>query len=365
MHKMSINYLYEKAFKGGFLSLEEGLILYQDAPLQDLMWLANTIRQKINPGNKVGWIIDRNVNITNVCIARCRFCNFHCIPKSEKAYVTTLEEYREKIISMFTLGGDQLLLQGGLHPDLDVDDYARLFKSLKREFPALKLHALGPPEIHHLASISKTDYRTVLQTLIDSGLDSLPGAGAEILVDRVRKQISPGKCTAEEWLQVMREAHKLGLPTSATMMFGHAETQEERLEHLVKIRQVQAEKPDGSIGFISFIPWPFQDEGTILSEKYQIKNTITGADYIRLIAVSRIMLPNIQHIQASWLTVGKSVGQLCLHAGANDFGSIMLEENVVSSAGAKHNFDAKGIQQAICEAGFIPYRRNQRFEACS
>jgi len=226
----------------------------------------------------------------------------------------------------------------------------------------LKLHALGPPEIVHIAKLEGKSYSFVLQALIDSGLDSLPGAGAEILTDRVRSQISKCKCTASEWLEVAHEAHKLGMITSSTMMFGHVETPEERIEHLLKLREVQSRKPKNSPGFISFTPWPFQDENTTLNKRFGVSNETTANDYIRLVAISRILLPNIPHIQASWLTVGKDVAQICLHGGADDFGSIMIEENVVSVAGASYAFDADGIQRAICEAGFEPYQRNQKYE---
>jgi len=255
-----------------------------------------------------------------------------------------------------------LLLQGGHHPDLGINFYCDLFRGLKSRFPQLKLHALGPPEIAHITKLEQSTHTEVLKALIDAGLDSLPGAGAEILDDRVRRLISRGKCGAQEWLDVMRAAHQLGLTTSATMMFGHVETNLERMSHLVKIRQVQAEKPAYGKGFLAFIPWPFQDENTILKNLKRARNTCTGDEYIRMIAMSRIMLPNVTNIQASWLTVGKDVAQICLHSGANDFGSIMIEENVVSAAGAPHRFTAKGIQNAIAEAGFTPQLRNQQYE---
>jgi cyclic dehypoxanthinyl futalosine synthase len=277
--------------------------------------------------------------------------------------VTCFEDYSEKIHELFQLGGNQILLQGGLHPELGLDYYSSLFISLKKEFPGLKLHALGPPEIFHLAKLEKKSYTEILILLMQAGLDSLPGAGAEILSNRVRKMVSPGKCNADDWLDVMRAAHRLGLVTSATMMFGHAETLEERVEHLVKLRALQAEKPDDVPGFVTFIPWPFQDENTNLKTKLGISNNTSPQDYIRLIAISRIMLANIPNIQASWLTVGKQTAQICLNAGANDFGSIMIEENVVSTAGANNHFDREQIQEAIREAGFIPRYRNQRYES--
>ncbi|MBU0763526.1 MAG: dehypoxanthine futalosine cyclase [Bacteroidetes bacterium] len=357
--------LYTKAIARDFLSLDEGVALYERAPLSDLMAIGNELRKNLHPGNKVGWIIDRNVNITNVCISRCRFCNFHRKPGDKSAYITTLEEYKKKIEELFALGGNQLLLQGGCHPALALDFYTKLFRDLKKEYPGLRLHALGPPEIVHLSKLEKKPVQYILQELIKAGLDSLPGAGAEILSDRVRKIISPAKCSSSEWLEVMREAHKMGMIASATMMFGHVETPRERIAHLIAIRELQAERPAGTKGFISFIPWPFRDKGTLLRDKNGIIATNSPDEYIRIIAVSRIMLPNVQNLQASWLTVGKDVAQVCLYAGANDFGSIMIEENVVSSAGAAHKMDAEGIQKAIGEAGFEPRQRNQCFEYVS
>ena len=224
------------------------------------------------------------------------------------------------------------------------------------------MHALGPPEIAHITKLEKSTHIEVLAALKDAGLDSLPGAGAEILDDRVRRLISKGKCGGKEWLDVMRAAHQLHLTTSATMMFGHIETNLERMEHLVALRQVQSEKPVDANGFLAFIPWPFMDEGTLLKKIKRARNTCTGDEYVRMIAMSRIMLPNVKNIQASWLTVGKEVAQVCLHAGANDFGSIMIEENVVSAAGAAFRFTASGIQQAIRDAGFEPKLRNQQYE---
>lgn len=229
-------------------------------------------------------------------------------------------------------------------------------------YPNLKLHALGPPEIAHITKLEKSTHYEVLKALKEAGLDSLPGAGAEILNDRVRRLISKGKCGGQEWLDVMRAAHQLHLTTSATMMFGHVETNLERMEHFVSIRQVQSEKPADANGFLAFIPWPFQDEGTLLRKLKRARNSCTGDEYVRMIAMSRIMLPNVVNIQASWLTIGKQVAQVCLHAGANDFGSIMIEENVVSAAGAQYRFTAQGIQDAIAEAGYTPQLRTQQYE---
>jgi cyclic dehypoxanthinyl futalosine synthase len=359
---MNLDLLITKALRLEFLNSAEAIELYRRLPLGELVYTANELRKIHHPENKVTWIIDRNVNITNACISGCKFCNFYRPASHKQVYITTLEEYAAKIEEMRCMGGNQLLLQGGLHPDLGLDWYVDLFKNLKQLHPGLRLHALGPPEIVHLAKMASVSTSVVLKKLMEAGLSSLPGAGAEILSDRVRKILSPVKCTVREWLDVMRAAHKLRLTTSATMMFGHIETLDERMMHLVHIREVQSEKPAGSKGFLSFIPWPFQDKDTVLAKKSGIRNKVTPEEYIRMIAISRIMLPNIPNIQASWLTVGKETAQLCLHAGANDFGSIMIEENVVSVAGASHKFDRDGIQQAILEAGFRPVRRNQEFE---
>jgi len=359
---MTLKQLYDKAINLISLNAEEGLFLYRKTPLEDLMFIADRLRQIHNPGRRVGWIIDRNVNITNVCFSQCQFCNFCRKKGSPDAYTTTMEEYKNKIEELFSLGGDQLLLQGGMNPDLGLGFYIDLFKKLKESYPTLKLHALGPPEIVFLAKQAKKSYTEVLSELIGAGLDSLPGAGAEILSDRVRKVVSPAKAKASEWLGVMRAAHQLNLPTSATMMYGHIETDKERIEHLIQIRDLQYEKKKDHYGFITFIPWPFQDEGTVLSEKHGIHSSYSGPDYIRTIAISRIMLNNIRNIQASILTVGKEIAMLSLFAGANDLGSIMIEENVVSAAGAGYRFNAEEIQSIIKEAGFIPGRRNQKYE---
>ena len=273
-----------------------------------------------------------------------------------------METYRKKIQETLKWGGDQLLLQGGHHPELGLQYYVDTFRAIKAEFPDIRLHALGPPEIAHITKLEKSTHREVLKALREAGLDSLPGAGAEILVDRVRRLVSNGKCGAQEWLDIMAEAHQQHITTSATMMFGHVETLEERFEHLIKIREVQSRKPKDAKGFNAFIAWTFQDVDTLLAKIRGVHNLTTNDEYIRMVAISRIMLPNIKNIQASWLTVGKKVAQLCLHGGANDFGSIMMEENVVSAAGAPHRFTYKSIQEAIREAGFEPQLRNQDYD---
>lgn len=356
-----IDELLHRALKLEHLSIEEGVFLFEQATTAELMYVGNKLRFHHVPEKKVTWIIDRNANTTNVCIANCKFCNFYRKPNHKEAYVTSIEEYKQKIEETFQYGGEQLLLQGGHHPNLGLDYYCGLFSELKGLYPNLKLHALGPPEVAHIAKLEKKTHTEVLKALYEAGLDSLPGAGAEILNDRVRRRISRGKCTGREWLEVMRAAHQLHITTSATMMFGHIETNYERIEHLVWLREVQDEKPAEAKGFLAFIPWPFMDEHTILKRLVNKRSTYTGDEYIRMIAISRIMLPNIPNIQASWLTVGKQIAQACLHSGANDFGSIMIEENVVSAAGAAFRFTADGIQQAIRDAGFEPQLRDQQY----
>ena len=354
--------LYNKALDLQFLSVDEGLYLYSYAPLAELMQLGYDLRKIHVPGDEVSWQIDRNVNYTNVCVSHCLFCNFCRKQNSADAYITTDEEYDVKIKELFDKGGEQLLLQGGLHPDLGLEFYTNLFQRLKNRYPKLKLHALSPHEIHYVSHKEGLSYRETIETLVKAGLDSLPGAGAEILSDRVRKIISPAKCNTQQWLDVMREAHALNLPTSATMMFGHIETEKERIEHLVHIRTLQAQKPQGTYGFLAFIPWTFQSVGTPLEQKMNVRYKTSTSNYLRLVAISRIMLPNITNIQASWLTVGIQTGSLALYAGANDLGSVMLEENVVAAAGVCNKMDVKGMQEAILKAGFTPLLRNQKYE---
>lgn len=359
---MNAEEIFARALNRETLSREEAYWLWEEAPLERLAAVADEVRRNVVPDPKVvTWQIDRNVNITNVCISGCKFCNFHCKPhEAEREFITTIEEYCSKIDRMLELGGDQLLLQGGLHPKLGVEFYEELFRELKKMYPDVRLHALGAPEVAHIAKVSGISTREALERLVAAGLDSLPGAGAEILVDRVRKQISPAKPSVEEWLRVMHQAHEMNLPTSATMMYGHVETPRERIDHLLKIRDLQAQCPAGNWGFIAFIPWIFRSSGTRL-EREGVKSEFSPLEYIRMIAVSRLVLNNINNIQASWLTVGKATAQLALHSGANDMGSIMIEENVVSSAGANNSFDAEGIQKAIREAGFEPRLRDQLY----
>lgn len=365
MYKMKLSeYIYEKALAMEDFTLQEAVELYTQTPLAQLMELAQSIRYKRVPQKNVSWQIDRNVNYTNVCISGCLFCNFHCkLSQRELHRDVSLDEYKEKIEVLKQYGGNQLLLQGGLHPQYDINYYTSLFRQLKQMEPTLKLNALGPPEIAHIARLSNLSYRDTLQQLIDAGLDTLPGAGAEILSDRVRKIISPAKPTAQQWIEVMKIAHQMGMSTTATMVYGHIETVEERMQHLLTLRDIQKERPAGAPGFRAFICWPMQTKGTLLEKKNGPFEVQTPADYIRMVATARILLNNIDHIQASWLTVGAETAKICLHSGADDLGSIMIEENVVSSAGANNSLDADAIQRVIKEAGFTPWLRDQQYNA--
>lgn len=358
----TLDTLYAKALDHTPLRRDEAYKLYDEAPLERLCSVADTLRRCAVPDPEVvTWQIDRNVNITNVCISGCRFCNFHCKPhQRDRHFITSREEYYQKIEETFRYGGDQLLLQGGLHPELGIEFYEELFRDLKQHYPTLRLNALGAPEISHIARISNLTTRQTLERLHRAGLDTLPGAGAEILDGEVRRRLSPAKPSVEEWLKVMHEAHELDIPTTATMMYGHIETPHQRIDHLLTLRDLQAAKPATSRGFTAFIPWIFRSSGTEL-EKQGFETRFSPLEYLRLIAMSRIVLHNIPNIQASWLTVGKETAQVALHSGANDMGSIMIEEHVVSSAGADNRFTAEGIQQAIREAGFTPRLRDQLY----
>ena len=358
---MNINTLHNKALDLQPLTMEEGLILYKNEEPAKLLSLAQQLRFIHVPDKKVSWQIDRNINYTNVCISGCLFCNFHCkFSEKDKSYTISREELKEKIDQLRELGGDQILLQGGLHPHYDITYYEELLKTIKSIDPLIKLNAFGPPEVSHIARLSSLSIKDTLQRLVDAGLDTLPGAGAEILSDRVRKTLSPGKPTSKQWLDVMAEAHKMGLGTTATMVYGHIETLEERLEHLIAIRELQSVKPKEMPGFRAFIGWPMQTEGTKLAAKF-ITNKLTAIEHLKMTAISRIMLNNIKHIQASWLTVGKEIGMLALHSGADDMGSIMIEENVVSSAGADHKMGITEMHKTIKEAGFEPWLRGQDY----
>ena len=360
------------------LTKEEALALYWEAPLAELCARADAERYRHVPERRVSYQIDRNVNYTNVCLSGCKFCNFHCRPdEPEKAYTLSFEDYLPKIAELLTLGGDQLLLQGGLHPRYGIEWYEDLFRRLKEAEPSLKLNALGPPEIAHIARLSHLTYREVLVRLRAAGLDTLPGAGAEILCDRVRKFLSPAKPTAQQWLDVMREAHSLGMSTTATMVYGHIETLEERIDHLMSLRALQDGRPAGMPGFRAFICWPMQLSGTELQRLADIGRLPAGfslpgeprrwspdEEFLRTVAIARLVLDNVDHIQASWLTVGLPTGLRALNAGADDMGSIMIEENVVSAAGARHRLQdgERTLRSAIASAGYEPWLRDQCYQ---
>jgi cyclic dehypoxanthinyl futalosine synthase len=345
------------------LATDRILDKYLHTPLTELCAEAHNIRMQKNPHPRVTWQIDRNVNIGNGCMSGCKFCTFHCRAGSTREFTTTIAQYKQKIDELFALGGNQLLLQGGLHPQRGIEFYEDLFSTLKSLYPSLKLHALGPPEIVHIAKVSNLSYRNVLERLVAAGLDSLPGAGAEILVDRVRQILSPHKASVDEWCAAMHEAHFLNLTTSATMMFGHIETARERIEHLLRIRMLQDARPAGSKGFTAFIAWTAQLDKLRHTSIFRAAPPVSSEEYLRTIAIARIVLDNVDHIQASWLTTGTDVALQCLRAGADDLGSIMIEENVLASAGSRRKMDAEAMQLLIRSAGFEPCLRNQRYES--
>ena len=351
---MAIAELERRILEGGRVTAPEALELYLEAPTALLGRLADTIRARKHPERVVTYIIDRNVNYTNVCVARCNFCAFYREVGSAEGYVLGFEEIFRKIDETIALGGVQLLLQGGHNPDLPLAWYEDLFRAIKSRYPAFKLHALSPPEVIHLSRLSKLPVPQVIERLIDAGLDSIPGGGAEILVDRVRKLLNCyGKATADEWLDVMRHAHRAGLRTTATMMYGTVETVEERLEHLFRLRELQ----DETGGFTAFITWSYQPEHTELGG-----GEASGVEYLRTLAIARIVLDNFDNLQASWVTQGGKVGQLSLAYGANDMGSVMIEENVVRAAGASYCMDEIEIVRNIENAGFAAKRRNMHYE---
>ncbi len=351
---MNVSTISEKVRTGGRVSGDEALELYHHAPLPLLGELADAIRARKHPDGIVTYIIDRNVNYTNICVARCNFCAFYRPVGSADGYVLGFDEIFKKIDETIALGGVQLLLQGGHNPDLPLEWYEDLFRAVKQRYPSFKLHALSPPEVIHLTRMAKLTVPEVIDRLIAAGLDSIPGGGAEILVDRVRRLLNCyGKATADEWLGVMRHAHLKGLRTTATMMYGHVETVEERLEHMLRLRDLQ----DETAGFTAFITWSYQPEHTELGG-----GEATGLEYLRMLALARIVLDNFPSLQASWVTQGGKVGQLSLAYGSNDMGSVMIEENVVRAAGASYCMDEVEIVRNIENAGFIAMRRAMDYE---
>ena len=346
-----IQSILDKALTGTRLTADDCTELLESNDIAAIGAAADVIRQRRQPDNVVTYIIDRNINYTNVCNVVCTFCAFYRRPGAPDTYVRTIDEICAKIDETISLGGTGVLMQGGLHPDFGIEWYEDLLRTLHGKYPDFQLHCFSPPEIHNIHLLSGLDYETIMQRLKDAGLYSLPGGGGEILDDEVRKRVST-KCTTEEWLAVMRAVHRVGLRSTATMMFGIGDNVTHRVRHLQRVRDLQ----DETGGFTAFIPWTFQRENTALGRK--IKEELTGVDYLKMLSVSRLFLDNIENIQSSWLTQGLKLGQVALRFGANDMGSIMIEENVVSAAGAHNSADEQMLRYLIREAGFIPQQRD-------
>jgi len=346
------------------LTPDEALFLLEHGDFLALGQAASAMRRRLVPGDEVTFIVDRNVNYTNVCISGCRFCAFYRSADAEDAYVLTREQLAEKVAETIALDGTAILLQGGMHPDLRIDWYEEMLRDVKTDHPSIHVHGFGPPEIVHLARISEITTREVLERLAAAGLDSLPGGGAEILVDRVRGHVSPKKATSDEWLGVMREAHALDISTTATMMFGGLETLPERIEHMRRVRDVQDEAvAAGQVGFRAFIPWSFQPGNTALAEDEYAASGVplaaaSGWEYLRTLAVSRLFLDSVRNVQASWVTQGGKIGQVALAFGANDMGSTMIEENVVAAAGTRFMLARDELVRLIHDAGYVPVQRD-------
>jgi cyclic dehypoxanthinyl futalosine synthase len=350
---LSVETLQDKVLDGVRVAPDEALALYRDLTLPEIGALADAVRQRKHPERAVTYIVDRNINYTNICDVHCAFCAFMCREDDTEAYVLTLEQIGEKIQELVDIGGVQVLLQGGHHPKLGIDYYLDLLQSVRRRFPQVNVHGFSPPEFCHFAKVFGMSVEEVLRRFKKAGLGSIPGGGAEILVDRVRRRVSPRKCTSRQWLDVMETAHRLGLNSSATMMFGHVETVEDRIEHLSRLRELQ----DQTHGFTAFICWTFQAEHTRLRAP-----TVGAHDYLRTQALARIFLDNFDNVQSSWVTQGPQIGQIALKFGANDFGSVMMEENVVRQAGATFRIDEATMQRLIRELGYEPHRRNNWYK---
>ncbi len=348
MSEKQVDAICNKVEKGQRISDDEYRILDESADLHELGFIANAIRQRLHPEKMVTYVVDRNINYTDICISACKFCAFFKPPEDKKGRLLTFEELEHKIRETQELGGTQILLQGGLHPDLPLEYYEDMVRFMKTT--GIHVHGFSPPEVCHFADLSGVSIQKVLERLIAAGLDSIPGGGAEILSDRVRKATAPRKATADQWIEVMEKAHKLGLRTTATMMFGHIETSEERLEHLRRLRELQ----DRTGGFTAFIPWPFQPANTVLEQDVE---KATGFGYLRMLALSRIYLDNFDNLQASWVTQGPKIAQISLFFGANDFGSTMIEENVVAAAGVSFRLSEEEIRRLVENAGYIPQQR--------
>ena len=347
----AISHILDKAVVGGRLTPAEGLALLESHDLAEIGRASDAVTRRLHPEPYRTYNIDRNINYTNICTAVCDFCAFYRTPQDkEQGYVLPREELLRKVQETVDLGGDQILMQGGLHPDYQLDWYEQLLHDIKDRFPQVNIHGFSPPELHHFTKVCKLPIRTVLERLKQAGLGSLPGGGAEILVDRVRKQITRGKVLTDDWLNVMRVWHELGGRSTATMMFGHVETLAERIEHLERLRQLQ----DETDGFTAFIGWTFQPEHTDMADVHPAGSF----EYLKTQAVSRLYLDNFPNIQSSWVTQGRKIGQLALLFGANDMGSLMIEENVVAEAGTVHFLSLQQIRDAISELGFVPRQRN-------
>lgn len=349
----------DKVLNGERISREDARALYE-LPLAELGELANRRRNQIKGaayggrGNEiVTYIVDRNINYTNVCNVYCKFCAFYRTEKDDDHYVLSQEQIDEKLDELDEIGGVQVLLQGGHHPKLGIDHYLNMLGHIRQKYPRINIHGFSPPEFQHFSTVFKMPLREVIQKFIAAGLGSIPGGGGEILVDAVRDRIAPLKCKSDAWLEVMREAHSLGLKSSCTMMFGHVETLDDRLEHLQRLRDTQ----DETGGFTAYICWTFQPENTKLRAE-----TVTSAEYLRMQALSRIFLDNIENVQSSWVTQGPKIGQIALKYGANDFGSVMMEENVVSSAGTSFRLNKAEIERLVGEAGYEARTRNTWYE---
>jgi cyclic dehypoxanthinyl futalosine synthase len=352
MSRQEVNDLLQAACSGERVSRDQAMTLYTQAELHELSQAAQAVRRRLHPEPVVSYVVDRNINYSNICVCGCRFCAFYRAPGQDGGYVLEFSELKDKIQEAMDLGATQILLQGSHHPELSIEYYEKMLCAIKEYFPALHVHGFSPPEVMHFASLSGLPPSRVLDRLIAAGLDSIPGGGAEILVDRVRREIAPNKCSAGQWLEVMGLAHVKGLLTTATMMFGHVETLEDRVDHLLAVRDQQ----DRTHGFTAFIPWTFQPDNTALPAR-----KATSIEYLRLLALARLVLDNVPNLQVSWVTMGAKIGQLGLFFGANDFGSTMIEENVVASSGVSFRMSQELMQGVIREAGFVPRQRRMDY----
>ncbi|HEX2143608.1 MAG TPA: cyclic dehypoxanthinyl futalosine synthase [Glycomyces sp.] len=352
-----IDEVLARAADGGVVSAEEALLLYTEAPFHPLAEAADAARRRVIGDNIVTYLIDRNINYTNVCVTACKFCAFYRAPKHDEGWAHPMEEVLRRCGEAVSLGATQVMLQGGHHPDFGVEYYEELFSSVKREYPDLVIHSIGPSEIAHMSKVSSVEIDEAIRRIKTAGLDSIAGAGAEMLPSRPRTALAPLKESGERWLEIMEAAHLQGLESTATMMMGTGETAAERIEHLRMIRDVQ----DRTGGFRSFIPWTYQPENNHLKGRTQA----TTMEYLRLLATARLFFHNVKHLQSSWLTTGKASGQVSMHLGVDDLGSIMLEENVISSAGARHRSRLSELIELIRTAERVPAQRDTLYERMS